>query len=210
MFTTQTALQNHLKYCDFNERVDLPSETNSILKFKNFENTLKLPFIIYADFESINVPIQSCKQDPTTSFTNATHSHKAYSIAYVKICTFNNSMNDFQLYRGENPAKWFMVQLKNEADIIYNQIRSNFNKECDLLTEEELKNHENLEKCPSCNLKFSLENYKVKHHCHFTGQFLRSLCNNCNLKCKYSKGNKIPVMLNVAIHYRQLEILQGG
>lgn len=98
---------------------------------------MKLPFVIYANFESINVPILSCSQDLTTPYTNATHRHKAYSVAFLKVCLFDSSLNDFQLYRGENPAKWFMNQLKTEADTIYDQFISNFNKECNQLTDDE-------------------------------------------------------------------------
>ena len=39
------------------------------VKFKKFERKWKLPFIIYADFESILVPEDKGKQNPNESYT---------------------------------------------------------------------------------------------------------------------------------------------
>ena len=40
-----------------------------ILKFENYYKGERLPFIIYADTESLIKPIQTCEADPEKSYT---------------------------------------------------------------------------------------------------------------------------------------------
>ena len=40
------------------------------VRFKNYDRKIKLPFMIYADFESILVPEDNGKQNPNGSYTN--------------------------------------------------------------------------------------------------------------------------------------------
>ena len=41
-----------------------------ILKFKNYYKGERVPFMIYADTESLIKPIQTCEADPGKSYTN--------------------------------------------------------------------------------------------------------------------------------------------
>ena len=64
-FWCQEALNKHLEYCSNHKavRIKMPDK-GTLLKFKNFERSEKVPFIIYADFESFIKPLQSCEPDP--------------------------------------------------------------------------------------------------------------------------------------------------
>ena len=53
------------------------------------------------------------------------------------------------------------------------------------ITNEQEKIHEKLTVCSDCNCKFTDENNKVHHHDHINGQYISTICNNCNLKYKY-------------------------
>lgn len=49
----------------------------------------------------------------------------------------------------------------------------------------------------------NFQNIKVKHHCHFTGLFLKTICtrNNCNVNCKYTRLHKIPIIFHNLSRY---------
>jgi len=50
--------------------------------------------------------------------------------------------------------------------------------------------------CSTCESQFSKSNYKVRHHCHVTGQYIAPVCNNYNLQLKNRKvGNKLFIPL---------------
>ena len=53
IFKTQKSLEKHIKYC-YSEKpitIEMPKE-GSILKFKSFFRKMRVPFVVYADFES--------------------------------------------------------------------------------------------------------------------------------------------------------------
>ena len=52
-FTKQKLLDSHIPYCSIKapQRVSLPTEEEKWLKFENYAKGLKVPFVIYADFE---------------------------------------------------------------------------------------------------------------------------------------------------------------
>ena len=70
-FITEEVLKRHIKDC-FNinakQRVIMPKKSEYI-KLKYFERKIKLPVMIYANFESILVPEDNGKQNPNESYT---------------------------------------------------------------------------------------------------------------------------------------------
>ena len=70
-------LENHKEYCSENEsvKINMPPP-NTYLKFKNFLHSEKAPFVIYADFESLIIPIDNCDPDPNKSYTKKYQKHK--------------------------------------------------------------------------------------------------------------------------------------
>ena len=58
-FRTSSARDNHYKYCSSNghAKVKMPSEKEKWLKFRNRQYQFKVPFMLYADFESILKPV---------------------------------------------------------------------------------------------------------------------------------------------------------
>jgi len=62
---------------------EVPKEGQNVLSFTNHKNKIRLPFVIYADVESLLIPISTCS--PSGSFIKKYQEHKmmAYSI-FVK------------------------------------------------------------------------------------------------------------------------------
>ena len=59
-FEVKKLLEKHNKnYTTKPTRIVLPGEKEKFMKFKNYANQLKVPFVIYADFELLTVPISS-------------------------------------------------------------------------------------------------------------------------------------------------------
>ena len=44
-----------------------------------------------------------------------------------------------------------------------------------------------IKNCKYCNCTFTEKNNKIMHHDYITGNYISSICNNCNLKYKYKK-----------------------
>ncbi|XP_025835997.1 uncharacterized protein LOC112906305 isoform X1 [Agrilus planipennis] len=182
-------------------RVIVPDKSKAVLKFKNYRAMLRKPFVIYCDFECFTMPISHTKPNPLSSYAYNYQQHVAYSVGYYTVCSFNAVYNKFDLFRGANPAGWFVSQLKAESQRIYNILSSESSHSLIPLNEEELEQHKLTNECPNCSLSFSNTNPKVKHHCHYTGKYIASICNNCNLQIK--KNFEVKVVfhnLNYDLH----------
>ena len=57
---------------------------------------MKLPFIIYVDFESILVPEDNEKQNPEECYTNKYQKHIACSYEYKSICVDDKFSKPFK------------------------------------------------------------------------------------------------------------------
>ena len=76
-FKLEESRHNHYEYCRSNEsiRIEMPTR-NPIVEYSNGQHQFKVPFIMYADFESILEPIQGVSNDPNASSTKRVNSHK--------------------------------------------------------------------------------------------------------------------------------------
>lgn len=87
-FYKEEKLQAHIVCCENQNHVRriMPIKWNreNIVEFKNFENTLEVPFIVYADIESILQPITSENSASTSKAIpkGATKRHIPISIGY--------------------------------------------------------------------------------------------------------------------------------
>ena len=71
-FTTAEKLKSYIKDClkiNDKQTIKMPKK-GEYIKFKIFGRKIKLPSMIYADFESIFVPENNGKQNPEESYTN--------------------------------------------------------------------------------------------------------------------------------------------
>jgi len=80
-FSCQSKLDEHLEQDCNKIRTILPTPDNNILKFLNYNKQMRVPFIIYADFESVLKPISTCSPNPADSYIKTIHQHLAHSFA---------------------------------------------------------------------------------------------------------------------------------
>ena len=65
-------------------RVEMPKEGKNIVPFNNYHKQMKVPYVIYADFEALIRKIPLCKRKEwiKESYTEKTDWHKACRYAY--------------------------------------------------------------------------------------------------------------------------------
>ena len=86
-FQSQESLNKHQEYCSKHEpvKIKMPEE-GTMLKFKNYHRSEKVPFVVYADFECFIKPIQSCSPDDKESYTKQYQKHEPSSFCYYIKC----------------------------------------------------------------------------------------------------------------------------
>ena len=86
-FWTHKSLNKHLEYCGNHEavKINMP-EKGTMLKFKNYHRGEKIPFVIYADFESCIKSIHTCDLNPESSYTKQYQKHEPISFYYYIKC----------------------------------------------------------------------------------------------------------------------------
>ncbi|KAJ8967216.1 hypothetical protein NQ317_001325 [Molorchus minor] len=166
----------------------------NILKFENFERQMSVPFVVYADFESVLKPIQTCDGNPNASYTNKTFLHEPYSFAYLVKCSFNESITKFRLYRGVDAAKTFVTSIESDVKDIYNRYLKDIVPMAKLTPEEE-QNFLNATTCGICGGLFENNDTKVRDHCHLTGKVRFGAAHSvCNLN--YKLPSFIPIIFH--------------
>ena len=83
----------------------MPEECNKILKYNHGEKSMKVPFIIYADLESLLEKISFCHNNPKKSSTTKINKHAASGYSLFTYSSFDATKNKLDYYRGNNCMK---------------------------------------------------------------------------------------------------------
>ena len=194
-YDTPEKLEKHKEYCGEEEsiKINMPPP-DTYIKFKNYLYSERAPFAIYADFESLVKPLDTCKPNPNKSYTLKYQKHKPVSFVYY-IKSFNESVYKSKLrsYVKENEEDpdtidVFINWLEEDVKII-----SELGNEPMKITSEEQEQFNQASKCWICGKLLNLQD-RVRDHCHFTGRYRGAACNICNLK--YRKPNNISVFFH--------------
>ena len=188
-------LEKHKEYCSEEEsiKINMP-KPDTYIKFKNYLYSERAPFAIYADFESILKPLDTCKPDPNKSYTLKYQKHEPLSFVYY-IKSFDESVykSTLRKYVKENeedpdPIDVFINWLEEDVKII-----SGLGNEKMKITPEEEEQFKQASNCWICGKLLNIED-RVRDHCHYTGRYRGAAHNLCNLK--YSKPNNISVFFH--------------
>ncbi|XP_050434996.1 uncharacterized protein LOC126842151 [Adelges cooleyi] len=191
------ALLQHKKICgEYKPVLPIMPEEGTKLKFEAWQKTQKVPFAIYADFESLLV-----KSDKTIGAnTEVLHEHVAMSYAFIvkvsdevpqELLDMYNIRRSIVLHRGsrlsepDEVAKRFVADISEEAMKI-SELLKNTNVPL-IMSEQEVAAHTANTACEFCKTQYSENNLKTADHDHLTGKFRRTLCNKCNLKLVTTK-----------------------
>ena len=193
-FKCEKSLNEHKEFCYAHEctKIIMP-EKGTMLKFKNFPHSEKVPFIIYADTEALIKEMHNCDPNPQNSYTKKYQKHEAVSFSYYIKC-FDDSVYKptLRTYTKTTPEdkdamKVFVEWL--EADV---RTLANIRDKEMIFTEEDKKRFNKSKECWICGEP--LNDDKVRDHCHYTGRFRGPAHNKCNLK--YRKPKFVPVVFH--------------
>ena len=190
-FKTQESRDNHYDCCASNEPVGIEMpDKNPIVRYSNGQHQFKVPFIMYADFESILEPIQGAKNNPNISSTRGINSHKPLGWCLHTKFAYGKVNNPTTQYRGADCVERFCEKIISEAKRLY----SSFLEVPMLpLTKSQLKKHKTAKECHICFKEFK-DKGKVRDHCHYTGVYRGAAHFGCNLR--YKIPNYIPVVFH--------------
>ncbi|XP_050518973.1 uncharacterized protein LOC126893074 [Diabrotica virgifera virgifera] len=131
----------------------------NILKFINIQKMLPVPFVIYADFESLLKPIDHVEPCNGNSYSVKTAEHQAYSFAFYLKCNYDDSLSKLIKYEGHDAPKVFIQKLDDLVHELYNNHLKHI-KPMSPLTKEEIEKHETATECYLCGKPFNPFNPK--------------------------------------------------
>ena len=122
VYTTRNKLEEHKKICENHEycHVEMPNENNNIIKYNQGEKSIKLPFIIYADFECLLEKMNTCYNNPEESSITEINKHTPSGYSLFTHCSFDKSKNKLDYYRGKDCMKKFCKDLRTHVRKIIN------------------------------------------------------------------------------------------
>ena len=188
----------HFERCKLHgvQRIKLPEADDKNghdkIKFRKIEYQVRLPFVIYADFENVLCKQDSCEPSPSKSFTTQYQYHvPCGSCIYVK-CSDGQYFEEPQVNIGDDATEMFLDHVL-AADTICRQHLTN-KISMKRLTQEQLREYNN-----TTNYSIFTKTFKStdKKDCdHLTGEYRSPAHNTCNLNYRVDpKKLKIPSII---------------
>lgn len=162
---TEANLTKHLEGDCRRVVTKIPSP-NEFVEFKSFSKQLRAPIVVYADFECALAPTLGCANNPDQSRTMKTEQHVPTSFGFYVKC-FDESLDRYESYRGEDSAKIFVERLIDCLQELYETYVFGVNIPL-IITQEETNFFNQTTICYICEKPFHDD--KVKDHCHLTGK----------------------------------------
>ena len=171
----------------------MPTKDNNTIKYNQGEKSIKLPFAIYADLECLLEKMSTCINNSNESSATEINKHTPSGYSIFTSCSFDESKNKINYYRGDDCMKKFCKDLREHAMKIINYEKKRM---VPLTTKEEIcYNKQKI--CYTSKKEFDKSDkkqQKVKDHCHYTGKYRGAAHNICNLRYKVPK--EIPVVFH--------------
>ena len=115
----------------------MSNKGNKIIKYNQGEKSIKSPFIICADLECLLEKISTCYNNPEKSSTTEINKHTPWGYSLFIHCSFDETKNKLDYYRGEDGMKKFCKDLRQHATKIINYEKEDMIP----LTKKEEENH---------------------------------------------------------------------
>ena len=119
-FAEKKSRDEHLVYFRSNEavRIEMPNR-KPIVRYSDGQYQFKVPFMMYADFESILEPIQGASNNPNISSTRRVNIHTPSGWCIYSHFSYGNVTNPFTQYRGLDCVNKFCKHIVSEAKRLY-------------------------------------------------------------------------------------------
>ena len=148
-----------------------------------WKKSVKVLFVIYADFEFSLEKIDTSHNNSEKSSTTKINKHTPSGYLLFTRCSIDLTKNKLDCYRSKLCMKIFCLDLRKYMTEIINYGK----KEIIPLTDEENKLQFNQKVCYICEKGFSTDDEnkkynKVRDYCHYTGKNRGAASNICNLR----------------------------
>ena len=116
-FSTKNNLKERENVCRNHDYsyLETSKEDRKILNYNYGEKLMKLPFIIYADMESLVGKIDTCHNNLENSSTTKINKHTTSGYSLFTFCSFEVTKNKHRYYRGKDCMKNFCRDLQKHA-----------------------------------------------------------------------------------------------
>ena len=174
--------------------------------FDNVFKQVEAPFRVYADFESILLPINDEIPEDERKKTTKYQEHIPCAFAYHIVSSIPGLEFKPRLYFGEDAPEKLLDELKN---VYEEKIRPFIETDVEMVFDKEAE--EKYDAATDCYIcEKALNEDRVRDHCHFTGKFRGAAHSNCNLQYQISKKNyKLPIVFHNLRGYDAHLIMQG-
>ena len=177
-FKNKGKLIFHRQLCNKEgQRYETPTETANKLAFKNYQNMVEAPMVLYADIESIQ-----CREVLQTAGGKliSRRRHVPISVGAIAVCRVNPSFTSAPfIYTGRDCIEKlyeFIYRQRQLFDLMLQKICYPM-----ILHNSDVQSFHNAVSCYMCKVTFDAQNIKYRDHCHFSGKYRGALCNRCNL-----------------------------
>ena len=196
-FKTEELLNKHIEggcLAVEGQKIEMP-EAGDTITSKNHFKKLKAPFVIYADFECLTVPIDK-KSKSAKAKTTSYQEHRPSGFMINVVNAITGSSEPY-LYRGEDCMDKFVEKINKVREDILERMKED--KDC-IETEADWEDFNNATNCFICGNKFEEGKKKCWDHCHFTGKYRGCAHEACNLRFSM-RYCKIPVFFHNLKNY---------
>ena len=204
-FSSKEILQKHKVLCLTNEplTICMPTEKDMYMEFKSVDKMLKVPYVIYADFECILDPIDKgneTDQDRLQGRRHKKNNHKPCGYSFLLVSDVEgDEPSDIVTYtadvrngvEGDLVLEHFFKDILLVSDKILERLKE---KKKLYMTSENCAHYDSTDKCHICEEEIMDPREKVRDHCHLTGKYRGPAHKWCNLNYKIPKF--IPVFFH--------------
>ena len=88
---------------------------NNTLKYNHGEESLKVPWVIYVDFECLLIKQQLCQNNPEESYTEKKSLRESCGYSIDLVSSFDSKQDKHSFYRGKDGTKKFSKDLKKHS-----------------------------------------------------------------------------------------------
>jgi len=197
-FPNEKRLAEHLIDCKKQDvmKITMCTDENKYITFTQKSDMLQVPYYIVADSESCLIPFQEQDEEKNTK---RLQKHESCSFGFKVVCQDPEEQKEFKYEQILGGAEEFMGRLIEVYEDLLVRLKKN-----ETMTGVDTERHNNTWMCHICkktikkydNDRRSAKqtNYKVRDHCHVTGQYRGPAHNECNRKFY------VPRKINVFFH----------
>jgi hypothetical protein len=186
--------------------------SKDLVQFKNHHRITRVLFVIYTDFETFNVKIDTHQPNANRSYTEKIMKQVLSSFCFYAVSSASGEKFEPVIYTAQSDDEDIGVMFNNAliewAHMLYNKYEKY--PKAMIITESEQAAFEQSTHCYICKQRLmhrheftesEYEEFKkkglnaVRDHCHLTGFYRGAAHSSCNLKCQ--SPNFYPQLLSI-------------